>query len=130
MVSGARYLYLALVWVYLAAILVQVFLAGTALFGTQRDFAAHQNLGWILHLAPVLLLLVAFVARVGATTLWWNAALLVVQGVQPLLPEVRTDLPWAAALHPVLALVIFWLGITIGLRAWQLVREPAPASAV
>lgn len=130
MVSGARYVYLALVWVYLAAILVQVFLAGTGLFGAQRDFEAHQNLGWILHLVPVLLLIVAFVARVGASTLWWTAALLVVQGIQPLLPILRVDYPWAAALHPVLALVIFWLALTIGLRAWQLVRQPPLASAV
>lgn len=129
MVSGARYLYLALVWGYLAAILVQVFLAGTGLFGDDRDFAAHQSLGWILHLVPVLLLIVAFVARVGSTTLRWTAALLVVQAVQPLLPMLRNDYPWAAALHPVLALVIFWLALTIGLRAWQLVRQPGPASA-
>jgi hypothetical protein len=38
----------------------------------------------------------------------------------------RADLPWAAALHPVLALVVFWLGLTIGLQAWRLVQQPAP----
>lgn len=129
MVSGARYIYLALIWVYLAAILVQVFLAGTGLFTAGRDFETHRSLGYLLHLVPVLLLLVAFVARVGASTLWWTAALLVVQGIQPLLPMLRVDYPWAAALHPVLALVIFWLALTIGLRAWQLVRQPAPESA-
>lgn len=129
MMSGARYLYLALVWGYLAAILVQVFLAGTGLFNPGRDFETHRTLGYLLHLVPVLLLIVAFVARVGSTTLWWTAGLLVVQGIQPLLPMLRADYPLAAALHPVLALVIFWLGITIGLRAWQLVRQPAPESA-
>jgi hypothetical protein len=29
----------------------------------------------------------------------------------------------------VLALVIFWITLTIGLRAWRLVRQPAPAVA-
>lgn len=129
MLSGARYLYLGLVWIYLAAIVVQVFLAGIGLFGLARDFEPHRNVGWILHLGPVLLLIVAAVARVGARTIWWNVALLVVQGVQPLLPGLRADLPWAAALHPVLALFIFWLALTIGLRAWRLVRQPAAASA-
>jgi hypothetical protein len=129
MVTGARYVYLALVWIYVAAILVQVFLAGIGLFSASRDFEAHRNLGWILHLGPVLLLIVAAIARVGATTIWWNVGLLVIQGVQPLLPGVRADLPWAAAMHPVLALLIFWLALTIGLRAWQLVRQPGAASA-
>ena len=129
MVSGARYLYLALIVAYLAAILAQVFVAGAAMFGPDRSFETHRLLGYLLHLAPILLLIVAFVARVGSTTLWWTAALVAVQAVQPLLPMLRVDYPWAAALHPVLALVIFWLAATIGLRTWQLVRPPAAASA-
>jgi hypothetical protein len=129
MVSGARYLYLVLVWVYLAGILFQVFLAGMGLFGTTRDFEPHVGLGWILHLVPVLLLIVAAVARVGSRLIWWNVALLVVQFVQPLLALARDDTPVVAAFHPVLALVIFWLALTIGLKAWRLVREPAPVQA-
>ena len=129
MVSGARYLYLALVWIYLAGILFQVFLAGMGLFGTTRDFEPHVGLGWILHLVPVLLLIVAAVARVGRQLIWWNVALLVVQFVQPILATLRNDQPIVAAFHPVLALVIFWLALTIGLKAWRLVREPPPTPA-
>lgn len=128
MVSGARWLFLALVWIYLAGIVVQVFLAGTGLFGATRDFEAHIGLGWILHLVPVLLLIAAAVGRVGRQLMWWTTALLVVQFIQPILPSLRADLPWAAALHPVLALIVFWLALTIGLRAWRLVQEPTPAS--
>ena len=128
MTSNARYAFLALVWIYLAAIVVQVFLAGIGLFGAGKDFGNHVNLGWILHLVPVPLLLVAWVARVGSRLIWWTVALLVVQGIQPLLPGLRTDLPLAAALHPVLAMIIFWLALTIGLQAWRLVRAPAASA--
>src|ERR1700730_7059819 len=69
-VSGARAVYLGLVWIYLAGIVVQVFLAGVGLFGATHDFELPRNLGWILHLGPVLLLIVAAVARVGARTIW------------------------------------------------------------
>ena len=126
MVSGARWLFVAGICLYLAAVLFQVFLAGMALFGTERDFEAHRNLGYLIHLSPIPLVLVAAAARVGQRLLLWTAALFVVQGIQPLLPMLRGDVPWAAALHPVLALVVFWLGLTIGLQAWRLVREPAP----
>ena len=129
MVSGARYLYLAMVWAYVVGIVVQVFLIGMALFGTPHDFEPHIGLGWILHLVPVLLLVVAAIARVGASLLWWNAALLVVQFVQPILATLRSDQPVLAAFHPVLALIIFWLAFTIGINAWRLVREPGPALA-
>ena len=126
MVSGARYVYLGLVWLYIAGILVQVFLAGMGIFGVPRDFAPHVGLGWLLHLVPVLLLIAAAVAKVGSRLIWWNVALLVVQFVQPIFALARTDSAALAALHPVLALVIFWLAVTIGLKAWRLVQEPAP----
>ena len=129
MVSGARWLFLVLVWIYLAGILVQVFLAGMGLFGTSRDFEPHVGLGWILHLVPVLLLIAAAVARVGRRLLWWTTALLIVQFIQPLLALLRNDVPLVAAFHPVLALIVFWLALTIGMKAWQLVREPTAAAA-
>lgn len=129
MVSGARWLFLVLVWMYLAGILVQVFLAGMGLFGTARDFEPHVGLGWILHLVPVLLLIAAAVARVGRRLLWWTTALLIVQFIQPLLALLRNDVPLVAAFHPVLALIVFWLALTIGMKAWQLVREPTAAAA-
>ena len=126
MVSGARWLFLALIGLYLAALLVQVFLAGMALFTAERDFETHRSLGYLIHLTPIPLILVAVVAKVGQRLLLWTGALFVVQAIQPLLPMLREDLPWAAALHPVLAVVLFWLGVTVGLQAWQLARQPAP----
>lgn len=129
MVSGARYVYAAMAWAYVVGILVQVFLIGIALFGAAHDFEPHIGLGWLLHLVPILLLIVAALARVGARLLWWSAALLVVQFIQPILATLRDDQPVVAAFHPVLALVIFWLAFTIGLKAWHLAREPAPVVA-
>jgi hypothetical protein len=61
------------------------------------------------------------VAKVGPRLIRWNVALLVVQFIQPILALARHDAPVVAAFHPVLALVIFWLALTIGLMAWRLV---------
>lgn len=128
-VSWARRAFFGVVWLYLIAIVFQTFLAGQALFTPERDFELHRTLGYLLHLTPILIVVLAVVARVGSTTLWWTGALFATVAVQPLLPMLRDDMPWAAALHPVLALVIFWLTVVIGLRAWQLVRQPNSASA-
>lgn len=129
MVSGARYVYAALVWAYVVGILVQVFLIGLALFDPAHDFEPHIGLGWLLHLVPILLLIVGAVARVGARLLWWNTALLVVQFIQPILATLRDDQPVVAAFHPVLAVIIFWLALTLGFRAWRLAREPVATPA-
>lgn len=129
-VSSARWAYLGVVWLYLIAIVFQTFLAGQALFAPEPDFEPHRNLGYLLHLTPILIVILAVVGRVGSTTLWWTGALFATVAVQPLLPMLRDDMPWAAALHPVLALVIFWLTLAIGLRAWRLVRETAAVSAI
>jgi hypothetical protein len=127
--SYARFAFVGLVWLYLAGILGQTFLAGLALFTPERDFELHRNLGYLLHLAPIGLLIVALAGRVGREIITWTVALLIVQGIQPLLPMLRDDMPWAAALHPVLVLAIFWLGLTLGLKAWRLFRSMTPSSS-
>lgn len=129
MISGARWVYLGLVWLYVVGLVIQVLLAGAALFGTGTSFEPHRSLGYILHLVPILLIILGAAARVGRRVLQWNAALLVVQFIQPLLPILKENAPWLAALHPVLALAVFWLGITLGVEAWKLVRPSANASA-
>ena len=128
MVPYARYAFLGLVWIYLAGIVVQTFLAGAALFSPGHDFELHRSLGYLLHLAPIGLLIVAVAGRVGREIITWTVALLIVQGIQPLLPMLRANLPLVAALHPVLVLAIFWLGVTLGLKAWRLVRSTEPAA--
>ena len=45
MVSHARYAFVGLVWLYLAGVVGQTFLAGAALFSPERDFELHRNLG-------------------------------------------------------------------------------------
>ena len=122
MISAARWLYLGLVWLYVVGIVVQVLLAGAALFGTGTSFEPHRNLGYILHLVPILLLIVGALSRVRRRVLLWNLALAVVQFIQPLLPMLQGNAPWVAALHPVLALAVFWLGLTLANEAFRLVR--------
>ncbi|RPH35316.1 MAG: hypothetical protein EHM90_04505 [Chloroflexi bacterium] len=80
-----------------------------------------------MHLFPVLILIAAAVGRVGRPTLLWVGALVAVTLIQPLLPAIGRDSPVVAALHPVLALVMF--AITARL-AWAspalLPGRPAP----
>lgn len=112
-----RIAYVPLIWLFSAGVLAQVFLAGLALFVGPGSWALHANLGYILHLTPLLIAAAALIGGLRRDTLFLVAALFVVTAVQPLLPLLRTDLPVAAALHPVLALLIFALASVLAVRA-------------
>ena len=112
-------------WLFLIAIVVQVFLAGVGLFVPGVDmFAYHRQLGWLLHGGPLPVLLLAWAAGAGRSTIWLCVALFVLVAIQPFLPGMRVDLPFAAALHPVNAMAIFGLAAVIARRSLFLALNP------
>ncbi len=118
---GIRIAYAALAWAFVAAIILQVFFIGLGLFVGPENLELHRNFGWILHLAPLPILVAAAFARAGRTRILQAATLVIVIFFVPILAAVRADLPYAAALHPVGALLAFWLGIVIAREATSLV---------
>ena len=123
MIRGARYAYIGLAWAFIAGVVVQVFLIGQALFVSSENFATHRDVGYIVQLVPVLVLVAAAVARAGRTRILHAAALTAVVIAFPLLPPLRDSAPVIAALHPVGALVAFWLGIMVVRDATANLRE-------
>ena len=121
MVRGARYVYVGLAWLFVAGLVVQVFFAGMGIFRAS-DFEPHVNLGWILHLVPLLILAAAAVGRAGRRRILWAAALAVTVFVLPIVVLSRADAPALAALHPVLAVISFWLAVVVARDATSLLR--------
>ena len=123
-----RVAFAVVAWLFVAAIVVQVFLAGVGLFVRGFDtFSYHRALGWLLHLGPLVVVLFAWGAHPGRTTMWLSGLLILLVGIQPFLPAMRDDAPFVAALHPVNALAIFAVGLVIALRATSLARSPIAA---
>ena len=118
----ARIAYAALVWVFLAAITVQTLLAGLAIFGDPRDIGIHIQVGYVLHLSPILIVIAAALGQVGRSTLLWVGALAVTTFIQPLLPGLAGSSAFLAALHPVLALVIFAIAARLAWTSLALLR--------
>jgi len=132
MTRAARYAYLVLAWAFLVGVVVQVFFIGLALFG-QESTDVHKNLGWILHLVPILILPAAALSRAGRRHWQWALALAIVVFVVPILATMR-DTPVIAALHPVGALVSFALAIAVARNSLDAVRaadagDAAPGAA-
>jgi bacteriorhodopsin len=120
-IRGARVTYAALAWAFVAWIVLQVFFIGLGLFVSERDLELHRNFGWILHLAPLPVLVLAALARAGRTRVFQAVGLVVVIFFVPILAAVRSDLPYLAAFHPVGALLAFTLAIVLARDATRLI---------
>lgn len=125
MVRAARYAYVALAWAFLVGLVVQVFFIGLGLFGSSDWTEVHVGFGWLLHLVPILVLGAAALARAGRRRILYAAALAAVTFVIPIVVLFRADAPFVAALHPIGALLAFWLGVIVARDAGSL-----PASAL
>jgi hypothetical protein len=126
MVGTMRLVYAAAAWLFVGAVVVQVFLAGLGLFAGAKNFDLHAFFGFtVVHLISLLLVILGALGRVGRRNMWLGVLLFVLIGVQVSLPGLRTDLPLVAAIHPVNALLIFWLGLHIALRAGLVIGAPS-----
>jgi hypothetical protein len=122
-VRAWRVVFAATTTLYLVGVVVQVVLAGAGLFELS-DWSAHTNLGWGLGSAPILLLVLAFPARLERRTVWLTLGMAVAALLQPELAVARSSAPVVAALHPVNALFLFWLAWLVARRAVEHVRSP------
>jgi hypothetical protein len=127
MVQVGRYLYVAVIWLFVAFLAAQIFFAGLGLFGIPRNMSLHDSFGWYVHILDLALIVVALLARVGRPTIWWVLALFLTSAVQPLLAAARTDLPLVAALHPLNAVAMSLIAVKLALETPLLLRSEATA---
>ena len=128
MVRAARYAFVVLALAFAAGIVLQVFFIGLGLFAGSENLVLHTTFGWILHLAPLLVLIAAALAGAGRTRIFQAVALVVVVWIVPILAAVRADLPVVASLHPVGALIAFVLSLVVARGSLELVRDADPAA--
>lgn len=122
----SRLVFAALAWLFVGLVVLQVFYAGVGLLGG-GTMDQHREFGYLVSMVPLLLIIAATVARAGQLALH-GAGLMAISFVQTILPLLSDDLPYVAALHPVNALAIFWVGLLIARRATTLARERGEAT--
>ena len=125
----ARIAYSVVAWLFAAAVIFQVFLAGLSLFASAANWGAHQEFGYGISLLALLLVVLAFPGRIPRAIGRWLALLLVVYAIQTILPNLRRDAPWVAALHPLNALAVFWIALTHARRARVEFVMPQPGNS-
>ncbi len=124
----ARMALTVVAWLYLGALFVQVLLAGVGLFVSGDAFALHRDVGWIIHLIPIPIVILAALARAPRNTVLLSIVLFGVAFIQPILVTFRGQIPIVAAFHPPVALVIFAMASVLAFQTLALVRRPPPAT--
>jgi hypothetical protein len=129
----SRYLtiaYAVVAWLFVVALIVQVFLIGLALFDDPSFRETHRSFGFtVVGLAALLLLVVGVLARPGRREVGLLVGILILYIVQTSLPGLQSSYPLVAALHPVLALGLFGMGIQAARLATARVRAARAAAS-
>jgi hypothetical protein len=116
--SIARSVQLALAWLLVAGLLVQIFLAGLGVFRVAASFATHLDFGYLLEALPFFQLIVGLIARLGRRPALLAAGIFGLFLLQSVFVVLRSDAPEIAALHPVNGFLITLLAIVLARDAW------------
>jgi len=129
----SRYLtiaYAVVAWLFVVTLIVQVFLSSLALFDDPSFRETHRSFGFtVVGLAALLLLVVGVLARPGRREVGLLVGILILYIVQTSLPGLQSSYPLVAALHPVLALGLFAMGIQAARLATARVRAARAAAS-
>ncbi len=119
-----RRAHLLFAWLFLASVAYQVYLIGLHLFAGEST-KAHIDFGYTWPgLLSLAVLITAAAGRLPRPVAGWSVLLLLVYVVQTLLPGFKASYPQVAALHPVNALLLFWVSITVIRHARAFVPRP------
>jgi hypothetical protein len=114
----ARSAHALLTWLFVAALFVQVFLAGLGVFDSFARFAIHRDVGYTLTLVPIVLLVLALVGRMGRQQVVLAAVIFLLFILQSVFVQVFRDAPLVQALHPVNGFIILGLAIALARASW------------
>lgn len=116
--SGVRraglLLYRATLLVVAGGVVLQTFLAGTAIFGT-GEFETHRSVGWSVHTAGMVAVVAAIVGPRTREAVGGAIGLVVLNTAQIVLSGSATAA--IAALHPTLALGVLALAVALLIRS-------------
>jgi hypothetical protein len=125
--SIARTLHTVVAWVFVAALVVQVWLAGRGVFESPTMFDTHRNLGYTLSLFTIVLLVLGILGGMGRRPAILAVVIFGLFILQSVLVLMRESTPAVAALHPVNGFLILFLAIVLARDSWMM--RTAPASA-
>lgn len=119
-----RIAFTGVVGLFLAALGLQVFLAGMSIFFDATWWQAHMTTAFFIEMLPIVMIVLAFAGRLPRIFALSSVLLLGLIMLQYAFVEVaaQTGVRWIAAFHPMNALVMFAVGLLLFRKAQRTLR--------
>lgn len=98
-------------WIFILGVTVQVLLAGLALFMDTSHWINHIQFARYLFFLPIVMAITAYFAQFGKANVWKCLGLFGIFIGLFFTAAISSKVGLIGALHPVLALLLFWRGI-------------------
>jgi hypothetical protein len=123
---------IVLMWmarIFAVGILLQVFLAGLALFVDSGNWAAHSSFPRYFAFLPILMILLSFIARLPVTYRLQSIRLFVLVVAIFMTAILTSKIGFLSALHPVIAIALFMGAMSLAKNAAAQTRTGLPELA-
>ena len=111
--GAVRAAYTVAAWLFVVGILAQVFFAGMGLFACRASWETHIGLGHLLGLLPLLMVILVLASGYPRRTKGFTALLFLNYLLMADLVIFIRRPPQVAALHPVLAVILFAFAVHV-----------------
>ena len=116
----ARTVHAVVAWLLVAALVVQVWLAGRGVFESPGVFATHRDVGYTISIFPIVLLVLGFLGGMGRRVAIMAAVIFGLVILQSVFVVMRTSSPAVAALHPVNGFLILLVAVILARESWTM----------
>lgn len=118
----ARTVFFGLTALFVLCLTVQIFLAGLAVFYEPAYWGSHNSFVQLFELIPFLMLILALVGRLPRKLIGQSVALLFFIFLMYVTANFGAKIPYVAALHPVLAMVMYGMAHRFLIESWRALR--------
>lgn len=115
----ARICFMTLAWLFTISVALQVFLAGLALFVSPDNWLIHANFARYFSLLPLIMAVLAWTARLPGKMIRRSLGLLGMTIGMFLTAVLSSRIGMLSALHPVIAIMLFWSCTLILRSTWE-----------
>jgi hypothetical protein len=119
---GALLAYAILTWIFAACVAAQIALAGLATFTDSAYWRSHVQFVHLFEYLPLLTGIIALFGKIRGKLRWWPFGMLILIALQYATAEMALGRT-VAALHPVIAALLFLISTNIAVKSTNDVRK-------
>jgi hypothetical protein len=108
---------------FFACVMIQIFLAGMAIFVKNIFWSFHLQFIHYFEFIPIIMLIMSFFGGIPKLLRFLCIGLVVMMIMQYITVKLSGTLPYIAALHPVIAGILFWRSLQISQESMRFYKK-------